>query len=131
MCGSLDLFSPIRGEIAEIIDEYTVVLNVGLNDLVKPGMRFVVYAETEHIYDKTGKDLGVLEIPKAEVDVKDVQPSLSIAETTATHQVSPMFDLTRAMKVREELQVDKTQIKRLKQNVNMTIVKGDKIREVL
>jgi hypothetical protein len=94
-------------------------------------MRFVVYAETEHIYDRSAKDLGVLEIPKAEVEVKDVQRYMSIAETTASHGFTPLIDLTRAMEVREELRVDKTQIKRLEQNVNMTIVKGDKVRQVL
>jgi len=59
----------IRGEIAEIIDEYTVVLNIGRNAGVKKGMNFVVYAETGRIFDKSGDDLGILEIPKAEIEV--------------------------------------------------------------
>jgi hypothetical protein len=55
------VYTPIRGEIAEIIDEYTVVLNIGHNDGVRKGMKFVVYAETGHVTDPhSGKDLGVL-----------------------------------------------------------------------
>jgi hypothetical protein len=125
------MFNPIRGEIAEIIDEYTVVLNVGQDAGVKQGMRFVVYVETDRIYDRTGKDLGVLEIPKGELEVKDAQPHLSIAETTATREIGGFIDLTKAMQARQPLHVDQGQIKRLKQNVDMTIVKGDKVRQVM
>jgi LysM repeat protein len=121
---------PIRGEIAEIIDKYTVILNVGRSASVTKGMKFVVYAEGERIIDKSGNDLGVLEIPKAELKVTDVQERLSIAETTAVREIpsflsSPIPDSYR---VPEPLRVDEKEIKSPK--VDMTIVKGDKVRQV-
>jgi len=119
---------PIRGEIAEIIDKYTVVLNIGRLASVRKGMKFVVYGETEHIFDKSGKDLGVLEIPKAELEVTDVQENLSIAENTAVRDALALPDLYKNLRYREQLQVDEKQVRNLA--VDMTVVKGDKVREV-
>lgn len=119
---------PIRGEIAEIIDKYTVVLNIGRLATVTKGMKFVVYSETEHIFDKSGKDLGVLEISKAELEVVDVQENLSIAENTAVRDVASSLDAYKALRYREQLRVDEKQIRNLA--VDMTVVKGDKVRQV-
>jgi len=120
----------IRGEIAEIIDEYTVVLNIGRNAGVKKGMNFVVYAETGRIFDKSGDDLGILEIPKAEIEVKDVQEKLSIAESTAVQEIRhPLAPFAyEPIRVRSKLEVNADQIKRIE--VDLKIKKGDKVRQV-
>lgn len=126
----------IRGEIAEIIDEYTVILNIGIEHGVKRDMRFVVYAETDHIFDRLGRDLGVLEIPKAEVEVKDVQEKLSVAKSARIVEIpSPLeaADVFGTMLGRKQvlakLPVEKDQIKEIK--VDLHINKGDKVRQVL
>jgi len=131
----------IRGEVAEIIDDRKVVLNIGMGAQVKKGMRFIIYAETEHVYDKSGKDLGILEIPKAEVEVVDVQEKLSIAENAAYVEVPlppsylspwshfPSFEGTRrSVRVPQELPIDKDKIKKIQ--VDLRIEKGDKVRQV-
>ena len=74
----------LRGEVAAIIDDTRVVLNVGKDSGVRKGFRFVIYTEVPgHLYDALGTDLGPLEIPKAEVEVIDVQEKLSIAKNTS------------------------------------------------
>jgi len=118
----------IRGEIAEIIGKYTVVLNMGHQVGVKKGMKFVIYAEGQHIIDSHGNDLGPLEIPKAELIITDVQDRLSIAENTEVREIPTVLDPYQAMRVREPLQVKEIEVRNMK--IDKTIVKGDKVRQV-
>lgn len=118
----------IRGEVADIMDSKTVVLNIGKEDRVTRGMHFVIYVEAEHLYDKKSKDLGVLEIPKAEVEVTDVQPKLSIAKS-AMFMTEPYFPIYVAeRKVRGPLPIDDKDIRERK--IDMTVKRGDKVRQI-
>ena len=73
----------ITGNVARIISEKEIVLNVGKTDGVKEGMEFVIYSESEKIFDpETGEDLGSLEIIKGRVTVYHVQEKLSRAKTS-------------------------------------------------
>ena len=127
--------SSILCEIAGIIDDTKVVLNAGREALIRKGMRFVIYAETEHIFDSSGRDLGVLEIPKAEVEVTDVQDKMSIAEHTAigekelpiAYSLPDMFK-PRVVKYRVPLNIAEGQKK--VQSVDLSIKKGDKARSI-
>ena len=51
---------PFPGQVADIIDEYTLVINRGKKDDVIIGQRFIVYKLTEReiIDPETGKKLG-------------------------------------------------------------------------
>ena len=54
---------PIIGKVAKILDEVKVVINRGSKDGVKPGMRFVAYAEADEVTDPdTGESLGKWEL---------------------------------------------------------------------
>jgi hypothetical protein len=82
-----DWRSLIRGEVAEVTGNDTVILNIGMNHRVKRGMRFVVYAEAQHILDAHGNDLGALEIPKSEVEVR--RSFLSQRVTSSRYRWNP------------------------------------------
>jgi hypothetical protein len=119
----------IRGEVAEIIDQYTVIINVGMDQGVKKGMRFVVYSETQRIFDRSGNDLGLLEIPKCEVEITDVQEKLSIAKNTVMVKHT-LFEspLAQMFETRQPLPVDEGQITKIE--VDRRIRKGDKVRQM-
>ncbi|MCB7129355.1 MAG: hypothetical protein J3T61_07445 [Candidatus Brocadiales bacterium] len=72
--------APIEGKIAQILDEYNVVINVGRGDGVCEGMPFVIFATSENeVKDPdTGKVLGKLETVKGYVSAVHVQDGLSI-----------------------------------------------------
>ena len=68
----------VKGKIAKIIDESTVILNVGAKDGVTSGMRFVIYEEGEEVQDPdTGDSLGAWEVVKGEVAAKHVQERIN------------------------------------------------------
>jgi hypothetical protein len=119
----------LRGEVAGILED-GLVLNIGNEQGVKKGMRFVVYEETRHIFDAHGNDLGSLEIPKAEVEIVDVQEKLSIAKNTDVRNVTldAISAITQGMQVRRELLVDEKQITKI--SIDQHIRNGDRVRQV-
>ena len=70
----------ISGKVAAIIDDSTLVLNVGLEDGVSEGMAFAVFAEYQDILDPdSGASLGKWEMVKARVVVTHVQERMCTA----------------------------------------------------
>jgi len=67
----------IKGNVAGILDDFTLVLNIGSENGVRSGMKFVIYELGETILDPgTQKELGKLELVKGFVEVINVQPNL-------------------------------------------------------
>ena len=65
-------------KVAKIIDEFTLVINKGREDVVSEGERFLIYSIGEEILDPdTKKSLGKLEIVKGTGKVLHVQSRLS------------------------------------------------------
>ncbi len=82
---------PIEGHVAAIIDDTTLVLNVGLRHGVSEGMPFVVFGEHAEIVDPiTGASLGHWECVKARVVVTHVQESMCTVRAPAArpHEVT-------------------------------------------
>jgi len=71
----------IRGKIVNIVDEYTVILNLSEKDGVEVDMIFIVYEEGEEVTDSEGKSLGKIEYPKATVKIINVSSEFSVAES--------------------------------------------------
>jgi len=70
---------PITGKVAKILDEVKVVINRGSKDGVKPGMRFVAYAEVDEVTDPdTGESLGKWELVKGRLLAAHVQDRMSV-----------------------------------------------------
>lgn len=77
----------VEGLVAAIIDTREVVLNVGSDDGVEQGMRFVILdKERVPLTDpETGAELGEgIEVPKHVVKVVRVDPEFSVARTFRT-----------------------------------------------
>ena len=67
----------ISGKVAAIIDDTTLVLNVGLEQGVREGMTFVVFDEHAEIVDPdTGETLGNWEMVKARLVATHVQEGM-------------------------------------------------------
>ncbi len=70
----------IVGKVAQIVDENLIVLNVGVQHGVLPGMRMVVFEEGDEVHDPaTQKSLGRVELVKGVVEVIHVQEHMSQA----------------------------------------------------
>jgi hypothetical protein len=135
--------APIEGKIVRILDEYTVVINVGRLHGVNEGMPFVIYSPSEEdIKDPdTGKSLGCLEIVKGYVRATHVQENLThcVAEPVETEgeAVPEIHTLSAAMaaeamglKARAEsrLNVNPLQVSGVAKGGSISV--GDRVRSL-
>ena len=124
----------IEGKIAEIIDEYTVVINQGHEHGVEEDMRFVIYDPGEEINDPdTGESLGKFEYVKAKVKVVNVQEKFSTAKTYETYTMTmPAMTIAQVMGQtrREELPLDEETKARLQKGLRPVKI-GDSVRQIL
>jgi hypothetical protein len=73
--------------IIRLLDDHTVVVNVGERDGVEPGMRLGIYSPLDDIVDPvTGETLGDYRRRKGVVSVTEVQERFCIAETPRVRQ---------------------------------------------
>src|SRR2546425_11935612 len=73
--------APIKGKVLKLLSEYSIVISVGGKHGVKKGDRFIVYELGEMIKDTDGKDLEQLELVKGQVQITNVQDSISVGES--------------------------------------------------
>ena len=80
---------PIRGKVAQVLNEREIAINVGTEHGVYVGMYFdIIDIQDEDIKDPdTGEVLGSIERAKVKVEVTHVQEKLSVA---TTYQVERM-----------------------------------------
>ena len=70
---------PIEGKVARILDEQTLVLNVGRAAGVAQGMVFCIFAPVEDVKDpETGESLGAWEAVKGYVQATHPQERLAV-----------------------------------------------------
>ena len=132
----------LEGNVAKVLDETRVVLNLGIDDGVSEGMEFLIYELGEDIKDPVnGKSLGQLEITKGRVQVEHIQPKFCIAKTrsrTERNRVvpwppKPLFfaELLRPPEfvvIRETLKVEKVDTNYASR---LTVKPGDPVREMI
>ena len=128
----------IMGKVARILSDEEVVLNVGSEDGVKEDMKFVIFSESDHVFDpETGEDLGAIEIVKGRVRVYHVMGKMSRARTltyqvhvpeTAIRLTSALFPKSRVETRRRKLKVPEDQVRPLGEDLVVRI--GDKVRSV-
>jgi hypothetical protein len=74
----------INGKVAAIIDDATLVLNIGLDQGVREGMTFLVFDEHAEIVDPdTGEPLGSWERVKARLVATHVQERMCTVKAPA------------------------------------------------
>ena len=79
---------PIEGKVAKILDEKTIVLNVGRAAGVEQGMVFCVFAPVEDVTDPdTGESLGTWEAVKGYVQATHPQERLTVCRSFAPEAV--------------------------------------------
>ena len=79
--------SVIEGKVAQILDEFTLILNVGRAQGVKEGMEFVIFAPGEEVTDPdTGESLGQWEMVKGHVVATHVQEKLCLCSAVQPRQ---------------------------------------------
>lgn len=85
-----DATEPIRGKVAELINDRTLVLNIGRDAGVEKGMEFKILESTPlEIHDpETSELLDSLTVTKAVVKVIEVSARIAIAQTFRTSRVN-------------------------------------------
>jgi hypothetical protein len=134
--------APIEGKIARILDEYSVVINVGRLHGVTEGTPFVIYSPgEEEIKDPdTGKSLGCLEVVKGYVRASHVQENLSlcVAEVAEKEEAGmepqtlsgAMIAASMGPKTRAESRLNVNPLQISGVAVGGTISVGDRVRSV-
>ena len=130
-----NLSAQIIGKVAAIIDEFSVVINVGRNQGVKEDMTFKIVAEKGEIKDPDTKEvLGFIEYPKATVAVVHVREKFSIAKSYETRQIRPYIvpipDLFGPRTVTKELPLAEEDLEIL-EPIDKNIRVGDKVVQIL
>lgn len=71
--------APVEGKVAKILDDQTLILNVGSAAGVTQGMVFSVFAPVEEVKDPdTGRSLGAWEAVKGYVQAAHPQEQLTV-----------------------------------------------------
>lgn len=72
----------VRGEVADIRDRETVVINKGSDDGVESGMKFMIYRHGDNVEDpSTGEDMGQVEIPIARIKPVHVMDNMTLMQS--------------------------------------------------
>ncbi len=130
----------IEGKVAQILDEFTLIINVGQTKGVKPGMEFVVYAPGDDVTDPdTGASLGAWEVVKGRVVASHVQEKLTICHAasakqeedtsdprTRTLSAAMIADHMRAKSGTQALNVNKAQLRGMPKTGPISV--GDRVR---
>lgn len=98
----------IKGKVAAILDQYTLVLNIGTENGVKKGMKFVIYELGDSISDpETAAVLGSLEIVKGFAEVVNIQEKLCTVRSSEeqTEYLSPIWTVSKQITKRVSLPV--------------------------
>lgn len=89
--------TPIEGKVAAIIDDTTLVLNVGSEQGVQEGMAFAIFASHGEIQDPdSGQSLGRWEAVKARVVATHVQERLCTVRSPVVGE-APVVGDTRPL----------------------------------
>jgi HKD family nuclease len=131
----------IKGTVAEIIDNSTVVLSVGSESGVEVGMRFKIFSKNKiEITDpESHEKLGELDIEKFKVQVIQVFPKFSIAETyeyktvntggsynSSIWTLNKMMEEPRLVKRRKTFEIDKQEKRTINKEDSIVSV-GDRV----
>ncbi len=119
--------------VIKIIDDKSIVINIGENDGVISGDKFQIYAVGEHVIDpETNEDLGTLNTVKEVVSAIDVFPNMTICRHIETNYYNPLTNFvtpfaTQKIDTEKSLNVETTQITGGLSS-DLTIKIGDKVR---
>lgn len=120
----------ILGKVAKILDEYNVIINVGREQGVVQGMRFVVFIEGDEVSDPdTRESLGKWEVVKGQIVATHVQDRISVCSAPPPAKdkdvrVDPSTRTLSAAMVQDHMRGEFGGRKAEKLNVNRTQMSG-------
>lgn len=77
----------LKGKVVSLVDEYSLIANIGEEDGVKKNHRYIVYTLSDEIKDPdTGDSLGQIEYKKAIVQPAEIQDKMTIMESAERTQ---------------------------------------------
>jgi len=116
----------IEGTVADVLNQYEVVVNVGSEHGVQSDMEFIVYSIGDEITDPdTGESLGNVERVKARVYPDHIQENITVmrtAETTNSGTGISSFEMFQQKKVPESI------AERTGDEMDDKVREGDKVR---
>lgn len=127
----------LKGKVLKIVSQTKVLINLGSQQGVKIGMRFVIYDEGEMITDPTtNQPIEKLEIVKGEFEIIQVQQKISLGESfrIITKKTTPPWvdayasmteTTTQKIKVEEPLTMEK-----IKEALPTPLKVGDLVRSI-
>jgi hypothetical protein len=124
----------IRGKVAQLIDDRTLVINRGSDDGVQVGMRFAVLNRrgADVIDPDTGEPIGSVEIDKVVVKVVRVEPRLAVGRTFRTFTTGFAAALWGTGRVQHEtLRTDTATYKQELDEAESYVKIGDPVVEVV
>ncbi len=122
----------IEGKVAEIIDEYTVVINKGSDNGVEENMWFIIYQQGKEIMDPDSNiSLGYFEYVKGKVKVDIVSEKYSIAKSYEHAVVGIPSPFSIGRYITKELPLDEETKKGLDKSVITKVKVGDLVRQIL
>ena len=139
------MVSRITGQVADLIDDRTLVINRGEKDGVELGAFFTVYDATGKVVkDPTsGDELGKIKLPKITVKVVHVDEKYSVAETYKYKEVNlggnnpllgvgalNVFNPPKYVKQYETFEIEESTKKKLDKEKSIVKV-GDVVEQVV
>ena len=121
----------ITGEVVKILTKYSIIINVGSEDGVKRGMKFLIFDEGDRVFYKE-EDLGVFEIVKGEVEITDVQEKMSVGESKEVRRVNIYAVISQSMSQEHEIKVPLPLEGDYPENLTVHPIRvGDKVKQIL
>ena len=134
----------LEGKVIRIINDKTILINLGSEEGVKIGTKFAIIGPGEEIIEpETGKSLGPIMLEKARVVVRQVEPEFCRASTpirtvkypTSMDRMAELYASMaglagRTVRQQDSLPVDESDIHPLTEEASKVKV-GDSVREVV
>ena len=127
------LLEHISGKVIKIINLFSVIIDVGTNEGVKRGMKFIIYEEGDEIKDPTSNNsLGRLELVKGTVEVEHVQTNFSLTSSLTQNykDLFPTALIGFPRMTRRPLPIDENSITPLSKKDADKIKVGDLVRNI-
>ncbi len=129
----------LEGRVVQVLNERELVINIGAEHGVKPGIRFAVLAAepTELVDPETGEALGVLDRVKVRVRAGEVAPRYTVCRTYQTRKVGgsgfwlpSLFEYTPARDVPITLKIDERNAPPPLAPEESYVQRGDRVKEL-
>ena len=120
-------------QVINIIDDFTLIIDYGSKNGAKVGEKLIVCIEGEEIKDLNGKELGILDIFKEDIEIIRVYENFSLCkhfeyETRKKYLLPRTLSENGIIKKISPMKVAKEEITNIKYESDDPIKKGDLVK---